>query len=933
MKKIKIYILLMCLFSTQIFINAQTIPDPDQGLRVEWMRGAWAALWLPETTYNGKVERVSIEPFLEQIKDIRTIDYVQVGLTNPNIYSPVHTAPHDIIESLWQEDYDANGDPINLVVPRASAPDPFLSWLQAIKAEGLKTEIYVNSYNLLAREPDGIPDGYPDLSQRWMDYCDTDPTVQAFINTHPYLSDGDADERKYMLCYAEFILKEYAVRYGDLIDAWCFDSADNIMSGVCGDDPESEDVNHLRIYQAFADACHAGNPNAGIAFNNSVGDRVENPFSAATYFDDYTFGHPFGGAGNMVEPRDPLYTYNYHVIEWMDDYNGDAFTVEAIDEAGDLMVDRAWNNNVVSHFFPKQSTTSWNAGSTACLTDAEFVEWTTKGIIDGGAITWGTPLVQPNLALGAGLTLQAYALTQLALTDDYLKVNQAPGAPNWSRQTTILPAVYPGQTYMHDLVEGIDLWDPEAAGVTGLTIVGAKPAWLTITETATEIGSKTWTLSGTPTETEDTEYTFEFSATDADGTTNREVRLQVMAHPASFTNPGDGTPVWASNSTVLANGMEDVEFEHYLIPGEDFYDFEGDVLTITKTVGADWLTVSEIADGVWYLSGTPTESDLGLNTFTLNLSDGVLASTTEIQITVDESPTTDITALIQATAGTNYGVDVVATMVSDIQTAYDDLATFKISIDVTPTAGTAIQSGDSNGSSDAYSWGVGTGAEVEVISDYIFDPVFTYDVDGTTLLSEEQQWVESIANIQIIEFNANGGALTEDQISAVFKSVIIQNGQSSGKDYISIKVKDVLTGIGNMLTNPETVHIDDQSGVENVTSFAIGTGTTGAKNKWSIGGINVLVTFADDALSLEDDLQDDSLLFKIFPNPAREGISLNIPIHSVSIFDITGRVVKMYTQETSRLDISELATGVYFLKGISPEGKTLVKKFVKSGMY
>ena len=399
---------------------------------------------------------------------LRTIDYVQVPLTSPNIFSPVHTGPHEILEGLWRGDTDG-GDPINLVVPRAAAPDPLLAWLRALDAAGLKSEIYVNSYNLLARNPDGIPDAYPDLSARWEEYCDTDPTVQAFINSHPYINPGDPERRKYMFCYAEFILKEYAVRYGDLIDAWCFDSADNIMED-CGDDADSGVVDDQRIYEAFANACHAGNPDAALAFNNSVGTD-EIPLSAPTRFDDYAFGHPFGGAGNMVVPE-ILYTRNFAICEFMKEHDGLPFG--ATD-------DRDWNDAVVGHFFPKQSTTSWNAGATPCLTDEQFVEWTAEGVVNGGAITWGTPLVRTNLENSPVLELRDYALTQLALTDAHLSEFQFPGVPNWRRAETPLPNAVSGVAYSHTLIDGVDFWDPSGGSISSVIAVGG-PSWLTVAE-------------------------------------------------------------------------------------------------------------------------------------------------------------------------------------------------------------------------------------------------------------------------------------------------------------------------------------------------------------------------------------------------------------------------------------------------------------------
>ncbi|WP_405603986.1 T9SS type A sorting domain-containing protein [Polaribacter sp. Asnod1-A03] len=790
MRKNSIHILvfLLCSFSTNISFEAQ-VSDPELGLRADWMKGALGLLWLPERNYNGNIEGIRIDDFIAQIKNLRTIDYVQLPLTSPNIFSPIHVGPHPIIESLWQGDTDTNGDIINLAVPREAVDDPLLSWLKALRAAGLKTEIYVNSYNLLARNPDDTQTEYPDVSNRWMEWCDTNAEAQAFINSQNY-HNGDG-RRKYMFCYAEFILKEYSKRYGDLIDAWCFDSADNIMENECGDDPASDDVNDQRIYQAFAEACRTGNPNAALSFNNSVGDREGNPFSTATLFDDYTFGHPFGGAGNMVEPRDPLYDYNFGIIEWMEAYNGYAFRDDS----------RDWNDNVVSHFFPKQSTTSWNAGNTPCLTDEEFVEWTTKGLISGGAITWGTPLVRTNLENSPELVLRDYAVTQFELTDTYLKEFQSPGAPNWSRQYTILPPAYKGSLYSHKLIEGFDFWDPEGDVITSLIALGSFPSWLTIKETAPGV----WTLSGTPTETVETDYNFNLQVNDVSGGTNRQVTLNVLSEFAS----------------------------------------------------------------------------------------------TEVQV--------------KATASTNYGINTKAVMYSDVQTAPDGLATYRISIDVIPTSNKAVISGVSGGDATENSWGLGDGTNNNS------DDIFT---------GSDNEWIESIKNIQIVDFNANGGSLTVDNFSGFFKSITIVNAQSVN-DFVSLKVGTTTYNPGRLANKTEILDLELETLTNNITDFAIGTGNTSTTNKWSVEGIHIAIEINDSSLSTAEINQEEIVSFALFPSPANNRISFNMPLHAVKIIDVNGKELKTFSKEIKNIDISDLMSGIYILKGINAEGKTIIKKFIK----
>ncbi len=782
-------------------LKAQDFTDPDQGLRADWMRGSLGLLWLPEKSYNGNIEGISIDPFLEQIAHLRTVDYIQLPLTNPSIYSPVHVAPHSILEELWQGDRDDDGFPINLIVPRATADDPLLEWLLAVRAAGLKTEIYVNSYNLLVRTEENIPDAFPDISERWEAYCDTDETVQEFINSQTYHTDGVNDRRPYMFCYAEFILKEYAIRYGDLIDAWCFDSADNIMETECGDDPSSELVDDQRIYQAFADAVHEGNPDAAVSFNNSVGTAAK-PFSTPTLFDDYTFGHPFGGAGDMVE-TESLYTRNFGICEYMNENAGLPF----------LTTDtRDWNDNVVGHFFPKQSTTSWNSGSVGCLTDEEFVEWNTVGLIDGGAISWGTPLIIVNLENSGAqenLILQGFALTQLELLEENLKEFQYPGAPNWSRSYTILQDAYIGVSYSQTLVEGIDYWDPEGDTVTSITLVN-QPEWLSIEETEAGI----WTLSGTPTEIATADYEFTLQVSDASGTRDRLVELSVI--------------------------------------GEE-----------TKT------TISS-------------------------------------------------SILIQATETTNYGIDSVATMISEIQTAPDGLATYQISIELTPSSGNAIVSGESSGASTEKSFAVGT-----TINDNLFTGV-------------DNEWISSINTINILNFNANGGTLTTENISASFESVTVVNAQSTG-DSVSFGFDDLIITYGKAPSSNYTFDLELLTGGEAINSFAIGTENISTTNKWSIDGITVNVDFNIDtsAISSEEltdefieDLTEDLTELTIYPIPTDAEITIDGAINSmIQIYDISGRLLlaKKILTDGEEVDLSNFSSGTYFIKVYGSQDITVSK--------
>ena len=895
--KINLGLLLMCLFSANMIIQAQ-VPDPDRGLRADWMRGSLGLLWLPENNYNGNIEGVSMDDFLDQISHLKTIDFIQVGLASPYIYSPVHTAPHPILESLWQGDTDVTGNPVNLVVPRSTVADPFLGWLESIRAAGLKTEVYVNSSNLLQWIGEDTPDAFPDFSNRWKAYCDTDPTVQAFINSQDYHTDGVNDDRRpYMFAYAEFILKEYAVRYGDLIDAWCFDAA-HVNMGAAGDDYSTGNLDDQRIFQAFTNAVHAGNPDAAVTFNNGVGDRDSDPFIpyvTPTLFEDYKFGHPFGGAGNMVEPREPLYRVNFGICEYMRDTNGLPYTDDGIEG----------NDNVVAHFFPKQSTTSWNAGNTPCLTDEEFVEWNNVGLINGGGITWGTPLVITNLNNNTpNLTLQPYALSQLELVDADLSVNQYPEVPNWARFYTILPEAYLDEPYTHTLVEGVDFWDPEGVGITSLLALDNFPAWLTIEETEPGV----WTLGGNPTETTPTDYEFRLQIGAAASQADRLVSLRVIE------NSG---PNWIGQETILPTAYIGEPFSHNLVEDVNFSDPDGDAITSLLVVSGDvspsWLAITETEPGTWTLSGIPTEATPTDYEFGLLVSDAASGNVRTVALSVVEYevPTT-IDVEIKASENTNYGINEIATMFSEVITAPDGVATFKVSIAVTPQTDKAIFSGESGGPTTINSWGIGEG---------------TGGIQDNLFGGNDNEWVESINDIQIVDFNANGGTLTVEDITAVFTSITIVNSQSPN-DFVSFKVGDVILDHGRSSNIIETIGLELITSETDITDFAVGVGNASATNKWSVEGITVTVDFEESTLSILDpEIGETS--FRMYPNPATTIISLNMPIKSAKIIDISGRVVKTHVTETESLDVSGLTSGIYILKGMTTEGVQIMKRFIK----
>lgn len=531
-----LFLFTLCAFFNLASLIAQ-IPDPNLGKRADWLRGSYGLNWKPAKSANGRSElkTLTIKPFLEQIKGLRSVDYIQLHLGESFIYSPVHLAPHDLLESLWQGDTDDNGNPVNLVVPRASIDrDPFLELILDVKKAGLKVQVYVNSTNMLSfwrgnTDPWKVdaPEELPDVTERWKNWCDTNPEAQEFINSQPYHTAiwnsttqkyEDVTEiypdRKYMFCYAEFILKDYAIRYGDLIDAWLFDNSKTMR--LQHGEKLTGNLEDQRIYQAWAEACHAGNPNAAIAFNNGQGsdNGVDNPWAPATLFDDYMFGHPFK-AGRFFGK----YPINRFSIEWMAERDG---FIHRNDPNGK----HDWDDNVVGHLDPAMSTMAWNAGDVPALTNEQFIDWYGTALLGGGAMTLGVPLIDRDG--WESLIIEDWALEQLTLLDEYLIKKQNIDKPSWARQATILPDARIGEEYHHTLIEGVDFWPSYGNEITKLYLVSDNklPSWLTLKESTTKPG--TWILSGFVSDVVATDYDFSIVVEDTLGENSRQVSLKSL---------------------------------------------------------------------------------------------------------------------------------------------------------------------------------------------------------------------------------------------------------------------------------------------------------------------------------------------------------------------------------------------------------------------
>ncbi len=75
-----------------------------------------------------------------------------------------------------------------------------------------------------------------------------------------------------------------------------------------------------------------------------------------------------------------------------------------------------------------------------------------------------------------------------SLIDDHFQEVQLSEAVNWFRVFTIFPEAYVGQAYYHELVGGVDFWDPQGNPIESLSVLELVNlcSWRSLEKTSTE---------------------------------------------------------------------------------------------------------------------------------------------------------------------------------------------------------------------------------------------------------------------------------------------------------------------------------------------------------------------------------------------------------------------------------------------------------------
>jgi hypothetical protein len=122
-------------------------------------------------------------------------------------------------------------------------------------------------------------------------------------------------------------------------------------------------------------------------------------------------------------------------------------------------------------------------------------------------------------------------------------------------------------------------------------------------------------------------------------------------------------------------------------------------------------------------------------------------------------------------------------------------------------------------------------------------------------------------------------------------------------------------------------------GLADGAAFPVGT-TTNTFEIYDISGNTISCSF-DVIVSSTASIDDSNFDTQVFiiPNPVQDQFNIinnsNAALKSASIYDMSGRQVRFIKQMTSRIDVTNLVSGIYFIKIENQENEFTVKQLIK----
>jgi hypothetical protein len=229
-----------------------------------------------------------------------------------------------------------------------------------------------------------------------------------------------------------------------------------------------------------------------------------------------------------------------------------------------------------------------------------------------------------------------------------LQINIQKSAPVWSKNPIVLPNALAGLAYTPQDISKYAA-DPDGAALTFSIVAGSGPAWgimgsagkFTGTPLKADLGVNTWKLEVT------------------NGTSKATTTLQVTVVNAP--------PVWSANPLILPNATAGIVYGPQDISGLAVSP-SGAALTYSLVPGAGPVPAWGTMTAAGAFTGTPAVANVGVDVWTVTVTDGDNTVSTKMQITVvKRSPVWSENPIVlpDGSAGTPYAVTDISAKASD----------------------------------------------------------------------------------------------------------------------------------------------------------------------------------------------------------------------------------------------------------------------------
>jgi len=425
------------------------------------------------------------------------------------------------------------------------------------------------------------------------------------------------------------------------------------------------------------------------------------------------------------------------------------------------------------------------------------------------------------------------------------------------------------------------------SGIEDLTISEVEiPDWLTFSSVTSESGSATATLIGSP----------QFSDI---GTHDVSIKLSNGTNE-TFQNyiitVTDGNPI-AFTSTPIVQAQADSEYQYNIeVSGDD-----GAVFTLTGTNLPSWLNITNNTGASGTLSGTPSVGDVGTHDVTLNVTDDETTRKTvtqvfQIRVTDPNAPQVIISQYYEGNSNDKY---IEITNVGNVTVNLSNYHLGRWSTTDSPSGNYA------NGG--ALSGTINSGESLVYKNPTASAPTYASSAAAGTTEATFYNGDDPVALTK-------GGLDWEDRVDCIY-SAIISSNYKWGAETSFYRNADVTQG---------NIAISVLDGMGEWTEVSITeVNNAGAESSEYLGN-HIFTSTKVEAVNSN---------VKLFPNPAKNILVVETQneVNFIEIIDMAGKVLlnQNVSGKKNSVSVSDLKSGIYFIKITESKGKVSFSKFVK----